>query len=264
MKRLIAFAWLIWAIITPSHAMAGTPYSIHWAMIQENPSCEHARLTNNGGGYFDVNNTPIPTYEKPGAFETLANGWESNLAEAGFDSVLLRIGANDFAFGVENSSGDNSCVHSQNVVILAAPTLGIEKPLFAFRRDGAAFSGSAQLDLKLEEINPQLAKDIVFLEGQIAYERSSLIANADTVANLDERLDALQQLETELGDLLKRPLDELTVEDLDEMLKRYSSVIDESTREALKQVLADFKKSLVDLQKELASLMSNFGDLTRP
>ena len=48
------------------------------------------------------------------------------------------------------------------------------------------------------------------------------------------------------------------------MLKRYSSVIDESTREALKQVLADFKKSLVDLQKELASLMSNFGDLTRP
>ena len=61
-----------------------------------------------------------------------------------------------------------------------------------------------------------------------------------------------------------RPLDELTVEDLDEMLKRYSSVIDESTREALKQVLADFKKSLVDLQKELASLMSNFGDLTRP
>ena len=264
MKRLIAFAWLIWATITPSHAMAGTPYSIHWLGIAENPTCENAHLRNNGGPYFDVNGTPIPTFEVPGAYTYLSNGWESNVAEAGFDSVLLRIGKNGFGFSVSTKNLDTSCIHAQEVVTLNAPTLGIEKPLFAVRRDGTAFSGATQLDLKLEEINPQLAKDIVFLEGQIAYERSSLIANADTVANLDERLDALQQLETELGDLLKRPLDELTVEDLDEMLKRYSSVIDESTREALKQVLADFKKSLVDLQKELASLMSNFGDLTRP
>lgn len=74
------------------------------------------------------------------------------------------------------------------------------------------------------------------------------------------RLDALQQLETELGDLLPRPLDEISAEDLDEMLKRYAPFIDETTREALNQVLADLKQRLVDLQTELASLMANFGD----
>ena len=61
-----------------------------------------------------------------------------------------------------------------------------------------------------------------------------------------------------------RPLDELTAEDLDEILKRYSSIIDDATREALKRVITDLKQNIEDLQKELASLMSNFGDLTRP
>jgi dsDNA-binding SOS-regulon protein len=48
-----------------------------------------------------------------------------------------------------------------------------------------------------------------------------------------------------LGDLLKRPLDEITAEELDEMLNRYSSVIDDATRKALQQVLADRKKRLM-------------------
>jgi hypothetical protein len=47
---------------------------------------------------------------------------------------------------------------------------------------------------------------------------------------------------------------------LEEILARYSSVIDEATREALKLVLEDLKKSLVDLQNELASLMANFSE----
>ena len=60
--------------------------------------------------------------------------------------------------------------------------------------------------------------------------------------------------------MLKRPLDEITAEDLDEILNRYSSVVDDATRAALQLVLADFKKSLEDLQTELASLMANFAD----
>ncbi len=67
---------------------------------------------------------------------------------------------------------------------------------------------------------------------------AALIARSGRIADSDERLDALQQLETELGDLLTRPLDEITADDLDEMLTRYSNIIDGATREALKQVLA--------------------------
>jgi hypothetical protein len=63
------------------------------------------------------------------------------------------------------------------------------------------------------------------------------------IRDLDKRLDLLQQLETELGDLLKRPLDEITPEDLDEMLTQYAAVIDDATRAALQQVLADLKQS---------------------
>ncbi|MBK9262856.1 MAG: hypothetical protein IPM54_24015 [Polyangiaceae bacterium] len=159
-----------------------------------------------------------------------------------------------------NLGGDNSCAKHNNVVKLEPPPLGIEKPLFVVRRDGTAFSGSTQLDMQLEEINPQLAMDISILEEEIANERKWLIANADTIADLAVRLNVLQSLETEIGDLLTRPLDEITAEDLDEILWRHSYILDEATREALKQVLADLKQSIIDLQKELASLISNFGD----
>ena len=260
MKRFLTFVALVISLVLPSHAIAGTPYSINWVMVDENPMCEHAHLARDGMAIFDVNGTPIPTYEVPGAFTVQPNGWESNLAQAGFDSVLLRMGANEFAFSVRNASADDSCVHGSEVVTLVSAQLGIEKLLFDVRRDGTAFSGSTQLDLKLEEINPQLAQDIVILEEELATERKFLVENANKIADLDERFDALQSLETELGDLLTRPLDEITAEDLDELLNRYSPYIDEATRIALQQVLADLKKSIVDLQTELASLMANFGE----
>jgi len=231
-------------------------------MVSESPQCEGARLVNNGGDYFRVNQTPLPTYEVPGAWTIHENGWESHFATAGFDSVLLRMGANDFKFSVRNSTGDDSCVLSNEIATLISPQIGIEKLLFNVRREGTAFSGAAQVDLKLEEINPQLAQDIALLETELAGERKWLIEHADDIQDLDKRLDALQSLETELGDLLTRPLDGITVEDLEDMLNRYSSVIDDATRAALTQVLADMKKSLEDLQAELASLMANFGEQT--
>jgi hypothetical protein len=260
MKRFCTFIAVLLGLVMPSHAMAGTPYVINWAMVAENPACEDTHLRRNGGAYFTVNTTPIPTYEVLGAHTVHPNGWESNLAEAGFDSVLLRMGANTFAFRVSSSSGDNSCVQASEFVTLLAPTLGIEKLLFDVRRNGTAFSGSTNLDLKLEEINPQLAKDIAILEEELAEERKWLVGNANLIIGLDQRMDALQQLETELGDLLKRPLDEITAEDLDEMLERYWYLLGDSTREALQQVLADLQQSIDDLQTELASLMANFGD----
>ena len=260
MKRFVILVLALVGIVLPTDARAGTPYSINFAWTQENPACETAHLVHQGVALFQVNQTPIPTYEVPDAFSTNENGWESNIAQAGFDSVLLHMGANNFKFDAFNAYGNNSCVHSSNVVTLVSAPLGIEKLLFNVRRDGAAFSGSTHLDLKLEEINPQLAQDIAILEAEIAEERKWLVKNAREIVDLDKRLDALQALETELGDLLTRPLDEITADDLDEILNRYASVVDDATRAALQQVLADLKKSLDDLQSELASLMANFGD----
>ena len=113
MKRLVIAFWVVLlGLVGAARAWAGTPYSIEWAMIQENPKCENARLEQNGGPYFHANGTPLPTWEVPGAFTVQPNGWESNRAEAGFDSVLLRMGGNDFSFGVENSKGRDDCVHA--------------------------------------------------------------------------------------------------------------------------------------------------------
>ncbi|MCK6586749.1 MAG: hypothetical protein L6Q76_04095 [Polyangiaceae bacterium] len=69
----------------------------------------------------------------------------------------------------------------------------------------------------------------------------------------------LRQLETELVDLVKRPLDEIAEIDLDAIFDRYASVIDDATKAALKQLLEDLKKSVIDLENELASLIDQFG-----
>ncbi|NUQ79787.1 MAG: hypothetical protein HUU21_40305, partial [Polyangiaceae bacterium] len=117
----------------------------------------------------------------------------------------------------------------------------------------------APCDLSLEEINPPLARDIANLEAEIAAERAWLISHASKTAALSERLDLLRQLETELVDLVKRPLDEIAEIDLDAIFDRYASVIDDATRVALKQLLEDLKKSVIDLENELASLIDQFG-----
>ncbi|HZF52918.1 MAG TPA: hypothetical protein VE093_29880, partial [Polyangiaceae bacterium] len=127
------------------------------------------------------------------------------------------------------------------------------------RREGTAFDGSTNLRLSLEEINPPLARDIVNLEAEIEAEREWLINHAREAAELSERFDLLQQLETELKDLLTRPLDEIAAIDLDAIFDRYAEVVDDATRAALKQLLEDLKKSVVDLENELASLIEQFG-----
>jgi hypothetical protein len=261
MKRFVIAFWVVvLALLGSARVWAGTPYSIEWAMVQENPKCETAALgTHDGDPFFDVNGTPLPSYEVPGAFTPLANGWESNLVKAGFDSVLLRMGANNFYFGVANTKGQDHCVHQQNVVNLVSVPLGINKPLFLVRRDGTTFSGSTKLELSLAEINPPLARDIANLEVAIDAERKELFANAAKTEALMAQLDLLRQLDLELHDLVQRPLDEITEAELDAILDRYADVVDEETQAALKQLLADLKQSVIDLQNELASLIDNFG-----
>ncbi|MDC3960157.1 hypothetical protein [Polyangium jinanense] len=259
MSRLLVCWIVVFALLVPAHARAGTPYSVHWEMLQESNSCEDARLNAPGGAYFHANRMPLATFEVPGAYVSIPNGPKSNVAEAPFDSVLLRMGTNEFTFGVQNAMGNDTCVHQQNFVTLVSIPLGIQKPLFNVRRDGTAFSGSTQVGLSLSEINPPLARDVANLEVEIAAERKWLIENAAKAANLAERLDLLQQLDTELHDLVSRPLDEISEIDLDAILERYGDVVDEATRAALEQLLADLKKSVQDLKDELASLLEHFG-----
>jgi hypothetical protein len=256
--RLTAMVTLV-AMLVPSVSWADTPYSLHWVMIEENPMCETAVLERNGSAYFDVNATPLPTFMLPGALVTHANGSQTNTAEAPFSSTLLRMGANDFDFAVRNATGQDWCVHAQELVSLVSVPLGLNKPLFDVRRDGTAFVGSTTLNLSLAEINPQLARDIANLEVAIEAERQWLIDNAAKTADLAARLSALQALDTELKDLVRRPLDEIAQTDLDAILDRYAEVVDDATKAALHQIILDLQQSVLDLEHELASLIDLFG-----
>lgn len=257
---VLVLAVTLLALLAPSAAWAVTPYSFHWTRTQANDSCESADLKNHDGdAYFRVNDTPLPTYQVPGALVTNGDGSQSNVAEAGFDSVLLRVGENAFLFGAWNESGDNSCVQSREVVHLISLPLGIDKPLFDVYRDGTGFTGEVKLGLSLTEINPPLAQDIANLEVLLAARRAEIFANASKVTDLAAKLKRLDDLDAELTDLVTRPLDEIDQEDLDAILDKYADVVDAQTREALEQLVEDLQQSIADLHEELASLIDNFG-----
>ncbi|WP_437481691.1 hypothetical protein WME75_38860 [Sorangium sp. So ce1014] len=256
-QRLVLVTAL--AVVSPSFAWAGTSYTLDWVSTQFNPGCLTPELLNPGAAYFRVNDTPLPTYEVPGEFAFHDDGSESNRMEAAFDSVLLGMGMNDFHFHVSREGGDNTCVNAREVVNLVSVPLGLNKPLFDVRRRGVAFSGDTTLDLSLAEINPALARDIEILLAEIAKERKALVANAPRVARLAEKMDLLQQLDTELKDLVSRPLDEISRTDLDAILDRYKDAVGAETRAAMEQLVDDLKKSVSDLEDELARLMDEFG-----
>ncbi|WP_437646772.1 hypothetical protein [Sorangium sp. So ce362] len=256
-QRLVLVTAL--AVLSPSFARAGTPYSLDWVSTQSSTSCEGPFLVEDGDPFFRVNDTPLPTYEVPGTLVTHGDGSRSHRSEADFDSVLLGMGANEFHFAVANSGGDDWCTDAHELVTLVSVPLGLNKPLFNVRRSGAKFSGSTEVDLSLAEINPALARDIEILLAEIAKERKALVANAPRVARLAEKMDLLQQLDTELKDLVSRPLDEISRTDLDAILDRYKDVVGAETRAAMEQLVEDLKKSVSDLEDELARLMDEFG-----
>ena len=252
---LVLLAWL-----APSAAWAVTPYSIEWLRTQAAGSCETADLEHDGEPFFRVNDTPIPTYQVPGALVQNPDGSQSNVAQAPFDSVLLRVGVNGFSFSVFNETGDDTCVLSRELASLTSAPLGLNKPLFDVLRDGEGFAGNTQVNLGLAEINPPLAQDIANLEASIAADQAKLLANAAVIEDLAGQLDTLRQLDAELSALVSRPLDEITAEDLDAILDRYDDVVSDETRAALHQLLEDLQKSIDDLHAELASLIENFGE----
>ncbi|WP_437828477.1 hypothetical protein [Sorangium sp. So ce1153] len=258
LQKVVALVAML-AVLAPSFAQAGTPYTILWSSQQDVDSCADPELASEGDTIFEVNRTPLPTYGIPGAVEIHGDGSASNTLEAEFDSVLLRMGRNDFHFGIDTVGGGNWCTHAHDVVHLVSEPLGLNKPLFDIRRDGTGFEGSTGVDLSLAEINPALARDIEILLAELARARKELVRNAWRVNLLAEKMDLLRQLDTELMDLVSRPLDEISRTDLDAILDRYKDVVDAETRAAMEQLVDDLKKSVSDLEDELARLMDEFG-----
>ncbi|WP_437754047.1 hypothetical protein [Sorangium sp. So ce1389] len=256
-RRLVALVTVL-AVLAPSLGWAGTPYSLSWVNTQFDTACLGAGI-DEGDAFFGVNETPLATYSVPGMRVTNADGSDSNTAEAAFDSVLLRMGANDFRFEVRANSGDDSCVHAHDVVSLVSVPLGLNKPVFDVWRIGTAYSGDTTLDLSLAEINPALARDIAGLEVAITRLMTAMIRDAARVADLRARMDLLRQLDTELHDLVSRPLDEISRTDLDKILDRYKDVVDAETRAAMEQLVDDLKKSVSELENELGRLLDEFG-----
>ncbi|WP_437993574.1 hypothetical protein [Sorangium sp. So ce145] len=255
--KLVAVVTVL-AVLAPSFAWATTPYTVLWMSRQDATSCADPELETEGAAIFEVNQTPLPTYGIPGAVEIYGDGSASNTLEAEFDSVLLRMGANDFHFGVHVNGGD-WCTHAHDVVHLVSEPLGLNKPLFDIRRDGTGFEGDTDVDLSLAEINPALARDIAELEVAIGKLMEAILRNAARVADLRARMDLLRQLDLELHDLVNRPLDEISRTDLDAILDRYKDVVDAETRAAMEQLVDDLKKSVSDLEDELGRLMDEFG-----
>ncbi|AUX43916.1 hypothetical protein SOCE26_053720 [Sorangium cellulosum] len=258
LQKVVALVTML-AVLAPPFAWAGTPYTVRWDQRQDVTSCAIAELEHEGEAMFDVNQTPLPTYSVPDALRIDADGAQSNTFEAEFDSVLLFMGENEFHFRVHTVNGGDWCTHSHEVVRLVSEPLGLSKPLFDVRRDGTGFEGDTAVDLSLAEINPALARDIEILLAEIAKERKELVANAPRVERLAETMDLLQQLDTELKDLVSRPLDEISRTDLDAILDRYKDVVAPETRAALEQLIDDLKQSVSDLEDELARLMDEFG-----
>ncbi|WP_437646160.1 hypothetical protein [Sorangium sp. So ce362] len=249
------------AVLAPSPAWAGTrtPYTVLWSSHGDADSCGSTELETEGSAMFEVNQTPLPTYGVPGALQIHGDGSRSNTLEAEFDSVLLRMGRNEFHFGVHTVNGGNWCTHEQEVVHLVSEPLGLNKPLFNLRRDGTGFEGSTDVDLRLAEINPALARDIAELEVVLARLMVAILRDAAKVADLRARMDLLRQLDTELHDLVSRPLAEISRTDLDAILDRYKDVVDAETRAAMEQLVDDLKKSVRDLEDELGRLLDEFG-----
>ncbi|MDC0684816.1 hypothetical protein [Sorangium atrum] len=258
LRKLVALVTMV-AVLAPSVGWAGTPYTLLWNEREDATSCGKAELEREGEAFFEVNQTPLPTYSVPDALRIEADGSQSNIFEAEFDSVLLRTGSNDFHFRVHTVNGGDWCTHSHEVVHLVSEPLGLNKPLFDIRRDATGFEGSRSVDLSLAEINPALARDIEILLTEIAKERAALVANARAVGLLAEKMDLLQQLDTELKDLVGRPLDEISRTDLEAILDRYEDAVAPETRAAMEQLVDDLKKSVSDLEDEVARLMDEFG-----
>ncbi|AUX26160.1 hypothetical protein SOCEGT47_067210 [Sorangium cellulosum] len=255
-QQLVALVTAL-AVLAPSFAWAGTPYSLSWERTAFSASCERAYLV--GHQFFRVNDTPLTTVEVPEALVDLPDGSEMNRSETEFDSVLLRIGTNNLHFDVQHAAGNDWCSDTHEVVNLVSAPLGLNKPLFDVRRRGAKFSGDTRINLGLAEINPPLARDIAILEATVAELRKALVRNAARIADLRERMDLLQQLDTELHDLVTRPLDEISRTDLDAILDRYQDVVDAETRAAMEQLVDDLKQSVRDLEGELGRLIDEFG-----
>ncbi|QQR45750.1 hypothetical protein JKA73_06360 [Myxococcus xanthus] len=249
---------LLLALLVARPATADT-YTLYWETISymgSRGSNYNATLVREGLPMFGVNVIPLPTYTVPYAYRVAQNQDRYNSFHATFDSVLLRPGNNLFSFGVTTQGGDSN-TYSTELVKLHRPAQP-PLPLFHVNRQGTAYTGQTSVNFGLRELNPGLADRIAELERTISEDRNKLLGNAGQIADLTAKLARLDSLEAELETLLQKGFDELTVAELDALLRRYPDV-PAATRQALVNLVEDLKKNVEQLRAEIARITSELG-----
>ncbi len=244
-------------LFVSSQARATIEYDIVWVRGEfkniELYSSEDVAPRPTGPPFFNVNGFPIPYAIDPCSRVQYANGDECITIHSRFSSVLLKTGDNEFYFGVSIEHGDNSGVHAVEHVTLVSPVTN-PQTLFSPQRHGSAFVGTRTVQLSLAQINPPLSADITRLEVAISEYRKDLVANASRIDDLGRRLTALEQLKAPLAELATRPLDEISLGDLDAILAPHAWALDRRGHAALTDFLASCKKTVATLRTEVARL----------
>ncbi|MHA7628367.1 zinc ribbon domain-containing protein [Corallococcus sp. M7] len=264
MKRLFGLCSAVISallIATSGQALAQTlsrQYIIDYQIrsLKSVGSCLPAKLAIEGDPLiFHVNGLPIRTYTVPGAFVVRPNKDEENRFRAPFGGSLLRWGSNVFSFDVFTAVGGDFCTLSDNLVHLTSQGLP-DRLLFNVPRDGTVFNGVADVALDLREINPTLAKSLADLEDALQRELSKLGNLAGSIDGNNYQAEQLQALQTEIKNLMSRPLDSITDAELRGLLNKYDSV-PTTVRDRLVQLLKDLKTSIDELRAEIARIVAD-------
>jgi hypothetical protein len=250
MRRLFLTLALLLAASTAS---ASVPYSIEMLTTEDPASCTSALPAAQGLAFFDVNKFPIPGYTT--SYDSAPKALWAYL-DSNFDSTLLFPGSNEIDFGIATTNSSDYCTISRHQVTMY-DALGGSHFLFDVTRTGTAFKGATTVSLDLNQIDPNLAADLIKFKNAIADDEADMLKNAASSDALSKELDRLSELENLLDDLLKKGFDQISQADLDAILDQYSDV-GPDVKAALDQLLADLKKDIQQYRDEIAQLVSTF------
>jgi hypothetical protein len=254
-SRLIPIAIALAVAFVATPARAANSFQIDWYSYNHPYSCLGPGLVTEGQPNFHVNTVPIPTYSDWNTLHTGPNGSFEMWFHAGFSGTLFRIGTNQIAMAVSTANDSDYCTVEDNTVRLKGP--GVDRLLFQFSREGTAFEGQTDVSLSLREIDPHLADALAALKKAIDDARIKLRGaglDADALADGLERLDALEAL---LDELLDRGWDQITVEELNQILSQYDDLMP-GVRDALVQFLADLQRNIEELRAEIDRISEVF------
>lgn len=232
-----------------------------WHAVSYPNSCLNPLLAEEGDEFFSVNGTGIPTYHVRDS-GNMDRYWEQREAyhHAPFRTSLFDVGSNLLEFGVYNASGDDTCNNTEEWVWLLAPGLTRDDPpVFHVRLQGTAFEGATSVDMRLSQIDPELAESIARLRDAVrrAIERLERLGpGADHALHDIERYEDLLD---DLQELIDRGFDGIDSAELDALIEKYGDLAGD-VLEALRDVIEDFKTAIEDLRAEIERISQELQD----